>query len=113
MMDDKEIFMNLLEFYNNRVKQYNKEIYRMNELVEKLRHRAFALLVLSYEYKKEIENIDKYNMILCKLCYEEISDCILDPCKHCVCCNKCLKKLVTRNCPICRQPITKYFKFYF
>jgi hypothetical protein len=106
-------FAKMLEFYNKRVRQYNIEIFMMEEMVKKLRARALALLMLMNEYRKETVNIEKYNMIICKLCCEEVSDCILEPCKHCVCCKECLHKLTDRICPVCREPIIEFFKLYF
>eukprot|EP01059_Diplonema_ambulator_P035642 TRINITY_DN8481_c0_g1_i2.p1 TRINITY_DN8481_c0_g1~~TRINITY_DN8481_c0_g1_i2.p1 ORF type:complete len:409 (+),score=132.68 TRINITY_DN8481_c0_g1_i2:67-1293(+) len=45
----------------------------------------------------------------CIVCYENLKDCVLMPCKHMCVCAACLKDLVSmddkRACPMCREPI--------
>ena len=31
-------------------------------------------------------------MMECKLCRDDISNCVIDPCKHVVCCDNCVKR---------------------
>ena len=45
------------------------------------------------------------NFLMCKICYEEIIEIMLFPCRHAVTCSECTKRV--RSCPLCRQPILK------
>lgn len=47
---------------------------------------------------------------LCKVCFDSVSNTILLPCGHIVCCMDCSRQL--RECPICRQLITEAKLFY-
>jgi len=45
----------------------------------------------------------------CKICWDATIDCVLLECGHLVCCLSCSKKLkdCSKECPICRQYITR------
>ena len=46
----------------------------------------------------------------CKVCLDSRTDCLFLPCRHICCCVKCACAL--RNCPICREKLTKIIKVY-
>eukprot|EP01064_Diplonema_japonicum_P020666 TRINITY_DN30259_c0_g1_i1.p1 TRINITY_DN30259_c0_g1~~TRINITY_DN30259_c0_g1_i1.p1 ORF type:complete len:439 (+),score=92.27 TRINITY_DN30259_c0_g1_i1:53-1318(+) len=45
----------------------------------------------------------------CIVCYENVKDCLLLPCKHMCVCASCVKDLMLRDekkaCPMCREPV--------
>uniref|UniRef100_A0A6C0M2E4 RING-type domain-containing protein n=1 Tax=viral metagenome TaxID=1070528 RepID=A0A6C0M2E4_9ZZZZ len=46
----------------------------------------------------------------CAICYEEVVSTVFIPCRHCIACSKCSKKLDT--CPACRARIDDRMKVY-
>ena len=106
-------FGKLLEFYNRRVRFYNIEIYILTKQVKELEKELLAYLSLKDRYKKEISDIENFNNLMCKICMNELSDCIIKPCKHFVCCEECLKKLSDSKCPMCREEFEDYMKVYY
>lgn len=51
----------------------------------------------------------------CTVCLDRIRDTVLIPCGHICLCYSCAKELVdhgTKQCPICRSPITLYNRIY-
>lgn len=111
-MDD-QLFLNFLTFYNNRVRHYNREIQILMDIIKKLRTKILIHMELYEEYIKKIGNEMRLEKLLCKICLEELSDCIVVPCMHFCCCEKCIDKLETNNCPICRQDFTNFYKIYY
>jgi hypothetical protein len=51
------------------------------------------------------------NVLLCIVCVENPRDCIIQPCKHVVCCRQCCAKIMF--CPICRTRIVRSEHVYF
>jgi hypothetical protein len=59
--------------------------------------------------KPETKNGRK-NSPLCPICFDNILDVILFPCRH-VTCKRCLTQM--KNCPMCQKNFTKYVYIYF
>tara|TARA_Y100000992_G_C20885110_1_gene313640 strand:+ start:86 stop:439 length:354 start_codon:yes stop_codon:yes gene_type:complete len=108
-----EEFEKLLDFYNKRVRFYNTEIFILTKQVKDLEKELLAYLSLRERYKKEISDFEILNNLMCKICMENISDCIINPCKHFVCCEKCMNKLEDNKCPMCREIFEDYMKVYY
>jgi hypothetical protein len=111
-MDD-QLFMNFLTFYNNRVRFYNKEIDILTNILKTLKTKILIYMKLYDEYIKKIDNEIKIEKIMCKLCLDNLSECIIIPCKHFCCCYNCINQLETNNCPMCREPFEEYYKIYY
>ena len=47
---------------------------------------------------------------LCKVCMENLIECVFVECGHMICCMTCSKSL--KQCPLCRNVILKAIKFY-
>jgi hypothetical protein len=47
---------------------------------------------------------------LCKICMENLIECVFAECGHMICCISCSKNL--KQCPFCRNDIVKAIKFY-
>jgi hypothetical protein len=103
----------LLKFFNNRVRYYNIEIHLLTHQVLKLKKDIYAYYDILEEYKKDVEKQIKVDVLECKLCRDELSNCIFEPCKHMICCHKCFKKLEDGKCPMCRTEYTECYKIYF
>lgn len=54
---------------------------------------------------------DDHNKVICKICYDNEVNTILEPCHHVAMCEKCVVLIL--NCPICRTPILKQHEIYF
>lgn len=106
-------FAKLLSFYNKRVRFYNTELFILTNQVKALEKKLLIYLLLKDKYTKELDNFEKFESLLCNMCCEEISDCIIHPCRHLVSCESCLKKLTTNVCPMCREEFETYHKIYF
>ena len=73
-------------------------------------HECYEILE---DYHKDIDKYSKIEMMECKLCRDDISNCVIEPCKHVVCCDNCVKKIEDGKCPVCRVEYTRYYKIYF
>jgi len=51
----------------------------------------------------------------CTVCYEKPSTVLLDPCRHCIFCDECIKDYLKTNdkCPLCRGVIEKGFIIFY
>jgi len=58
------------------------------------------LFSLDYEEEEKI----------CKVCMDEVIDCVLLECGHMVTCMICSKKIT--ECPICRQHVARIVKVF-
>lgn len=105
-------FAKLLEFYNKRVRFYNIELFILTNQVKELEKKLLAYLLLKDKYTKELNNLEKFESLLCNMCCDEISDCIIHPCRHLVCCETCINKLSSNVCPMCREPFETYYKIF-
>lgn len=110
---EQDIFLQFLTFYNNRVRYYNSEIGILTDIIKKLREKILVYMELYEDYIKKIDNEIRIEKIKCKLCLDNLSNCIIMPCKHFCCCVECIDKLETNNCPICREPFQEYYKIYY
>ena len=54
-------------------------------------------------------DIDKYDCVVCKICYDKSVDTLLLPCKHTTC-NICCKSL--KECHVCKASIAKTCNIY-
>lgn len=106
-------FVKLLEFYNRRVRFYNTEIFILTKQVKELEKELLAYLSLKERYKKELKDLETVHQLMCKICMTELSDCIIRPCKHFVCCENCISQLQDNKCPMCRQDFVDYLKVYY
>ena len=123
MIDSVTTLKIFLDYYNLRCKFYNKEIERYNKLIElyqiriKLCNHILSDLVMSITSKeKQLEklsnNVKFIERIKCKICYENISNCIFEPCLHMCCCYECIKQLENDSCPICRKSYENILKIF-
>lgn len=46
--------------------------------------------------------------ILCKICYEKISEILILPCGHLTCCFGCFKESRSSKCFVCREKILSH-----
>lgn len=60
------------------------------------------ILNKTLEYEKE-----KYK---CNVCFQNLKDCIIEPCRHFTGCMSCCSQL--NKCPICRTEITSYITIF-
>lgn len=95
-------YYKLTKLYKEQIKEYQKLIIELNLECKKLK-------IVIDNYKENINNIDKY---LCKVCYNNYSDCIIIPCMHFICCEECINKLESNKCPMCREDFKKYLKLF-
>ena len=52
------------------------------------------------------ENLEQSLKVdLCKICMDQVIDCVLLECGHMVACKKCSKQLA--ECPICRKYVSR------
>lgn len=54
---------------------------------------------------KAAENNDSTNTDVCKICMEQVIDCVLLECGHMVACTSCSKRL--HQCPVCRSLVSR------
>ncbi len=112
-----------LDYYNRRSRFYNDEIRRYQKLIElyETRLKIFDHFLIhctrEIEGKKLIiqkldDKINNIELLTCKICMENISQCIIRPCLHFCCCLDCMLKLVERKCPICRIPFNDFYKIF-
>jgi len=76
--------------------------YRQNWVKER---DAVALL-----QQKNLQLKNKLDSFICCICYEGGSNVILFPCGHAQFCHLCTRRL--RQCPICREPITRHVTYH-
>ena len=96
-------YKNLIELYETRIKFYNTAITQSTGLI---RNKQNILRKLNTK-------IDKIEFLTCKICMENVSDCIIRPCLHFCCCLECMNKLIDPKCPMCRIPFDDYFRIYY
>lgn len=117
MLDEANNMINrfkfLLKFFNDRVRHYNIEIYNMTNKIIKLKKDIITYYDILDEYKKDVSKQTKIDILECKICRDELSNCVIEPCKHLVCCYECFKKIEDGKCPICRSDYTTCFKIYY
>jgi hypothetical protein len=101
------------KFFNKRIKHYNMEILILTSKVLKLKKDILAYNEILEEYKKDVEKQVQVDILECKLCRDDLSNCIIEPCKHIVCCYDCFKKIEDGRCPMCRVEYTECYKIYF
>jgi hypothetical protein len=113
-----------LDIFTEKLRQYNHEITQLcikNEL-ELSRLKLLKRLYNFYDdrlLKKKEENIlfdlqtRKIDKRICKICLENTSQCIIQPCLHFCCCEECIEKMANNVCPICRAPFEEYLKIFF
>ena len=106
-------FQTVLKFLNSRVRYYNIEIHLLTHQILHLKKDIYTYYEILDDYKKDLEHQVKVDVITCKVCYEKISDCIFEPCKHMVCCDECSNKIMDNKCPMCRTNIESKLKIYF
>ena len=103
----------LLKFFNSRVRFYNIEIHLLTHQILKLKKDIYIYYDILDEYKKDLDKQLKVDVLMCKICYTELSNCILEPCRHLVCCYDCVEKLQDNKCPMCRTEIENQYKIFF
>tara|TARA_Y100000592_G_C5365920_1_gene266038 strand:+ start:189 stop:602 length:414 start_codon:yes stop_codon:yes gene_type:complete len=103
----------IFKFFNKRIHHYNIEIQILTSKIINLKKEMYSQYDILQEYKKEVDRQTKIDMLECKLCRDNISDCIVEPCKHMVCCYDCIGKMEEKKCPVCRVEYTECFKIYF
>ena len=117
MLDEANHIVNrfkfLLKYFNDRVRYYNMEIYAMTNEIINLKKDIITYYDILEEYKKDVSKQTRLDILECKICRDELSNCVFEPCKHLVCCYKCFEKIEDGKCPICRTSFTTCFKIYF
>lgn len=103
----------IFKFFNKRIHHYNLEIQILTSKIIKLRREMHECYEILEDYHKDIDKYSKIEMMECKLCRDDISNCVIEPCKHVVCCDNCVKKIEDGKCPVCRVEYTRYYKIYF
>lgn len=108
---------------NEKLDRYNMEVYKYLKLIDlyKRQIKVYEQLSIDFKteahkqkvilenYKKNVENIDKY---ICKICFENYCDCIVMPCMHFVCCTSCIQQITDNKCPMCRNAFVEYLKIF-
>ena len=66
---------------------------------------------------EELQNLKRdfrevSDKLLCIICQEKDREVVNLPCKHLCMCLSCAYKTKKSKCPVCRQPIKGYLKFY-
>ncbi len=103
----------IMKFYNSRVQYYNTEINILKKQILLLQKKILIYYEMLDNYREEIDNHDKINMLNCKICLNKLSNIIIKPCNHIVCCDSCISNLETETCPVCRTPFTSYYKIFY
>ena len=100
--DEIKRYKNLIELYETRIKFYNIAIIQNTGLIENKQN-------ILQKLNDKINNIE---LLTCKICMENISQCIIRPCLHFCCCLDCMIKLKERKCPICRIPFNDFYRIF-
>jgi uncharacterized membrane protein len=53
------------------------------------------------------------NKIVCSICMDSSITILLEPCNHICMCQLCYNTLITKECPICKTPISSTRRIYF
>tara|TARA_B100000131_G_C17943305_1_gene543282 strand:- start:128 stop:511 length:384 start_codon:yes stop_codon:yes gene_type:complete len=112
-----------LDIFNEKLRFYESEISRILIQIQLENSKLKLLKKISNFYnekllKKKEEYINfniqlkKIDKLICKICLENTSDCIIEPCMHYCCCIECIEKITNNKCPICRNNFTKYLKIF-
>tara|TARA_Y100000591_G_C21487901_1_gene523689 strand:- start:267 stop:653 length:387 start_codon:yes stop_codon:yes gene_type:complete len=127
MQDEEEHFFNdlliFLDLFNKKIRFYNLEIYRLQKEIEAQKTRLRLYTRINKRTVTNIENnnillteqseqISKINKLICKICYENTCQIILEPCLHFCCCYDCLSRISDNKCPICRSTFTTFLKTF-
>jgi hypothetical protein len=113
-----------LDFFNDKLRFYQNQITTIliKKEVEESKLRLLKRLNTYYNNKindKQEQNklhdlqVKKIEKLICKICLENTSQCIIEPCMHYCCCMDCINKMTNNICPICRTPFTNYLKIFF
>ena len=118
--NDIILFLNILD---NKIKSYNCEI---NKLLKKINIQQ-SKLKLYFRINNNIKNNIKNNTkilekqelellkiknLTCNICFENISQIILQPCLHFCCCENCFENILDNKCPICRSEFFNHLKVF-
>lgn len=113
MKQSMEKLLLIMNFYNTRTKYYHKEINILKEQILLLKKKILIYYEMLDSYREEADNYEKINMLNCKICLNKLSNTIIKPCNHIVCCESCLSNLESDICPVCRTPFTSYYKIFY
>ena len=113
MRESMDKIILIMDFYNTRVKYYNTEITLLKEQISLLQKKILIYYEIIDSYQTKTDNYDKINMLNCKICLNKLSNIIIKPCNHIVCCDSCLSHLESNTCPMCRTPFTSYYKIFY
>ena len=87
--------------------------FDVNKKVKKLKEIIFFLKNISNKYNlKEVYDSDEESddEFLCPICFENIPEIHLSPCRHMFCMN-CIQKFRNNICPICRINLKGVLEF--
>ena len=103
----------IFKFFEKRIKHYNIEIQILTSKILNLRKNISYYNNIIEEYRNDIERQQKVDSLECKLCKDSLSNCVMEPCKHLVCCYECFEKLEEKKCPVCRVEFTNCLRIYY
>jgi len=126
MQDQDDHFVEIktfLDYFNEKLRFYQTEISSVLIQIQLENSKLKLLKKLCNFYsekldKKKEDNINYYiqvkkiDKLICKICLQNTSNCIIEPCMHFCCCIECIDKLTNNKCPICRKDFTNYLKIF-
>lgn len=86
---------------DKQIKQLKKKEKKLQDALRVVRDENYNLN-RKLDYEKE-----KYR---CNVCFQNLKDCIIEPCRHFAGCVSCCSQLNT--CPICRTEIKSYITLF-
>lgn len=126
MEDEDNYFTEIktfLDYFSEKLRFYQNEISRIliKKEIEESRLKLLKRLNIFYSkrlFEKKEKNmlhdnqVKKIDKLICKICLENTSECIIEPCMHYCCCLECINKMENNNCPICRTSFDNYIRIF-
>ena len=87
----------------------------------KLFRKLWDLISKMYRKKTEnsnfqLRNLEKFRLcepMKCVICYQQVRNIILTPCKHLAICHLCLKNIkISKQCPICKDRFHSFIELF-
>tara|TARA_Y100000591_G_scaffold185133_1_gene159785 strand:+ start:524 stop:937 length:414 start_codon:yes stop_codon:yes gene_type:complete len=103
----------IFKFFNKRIRHYNMQIQILTRKTINLKKEMYSYYDIIQEYKRDVDRQARMDTMECKICRDEISNCIIEPCKHMVCCYDCFQKIEDGKCPMCRVEYTNCYRIYY
>ena len=107
--ENEKIPLEVLQYLEN-VEQENQT---QRKTLESLKKPMVYMEKLMQNYEKlQVKNKELEDARLCKVCMEDEICFVFIPCGHICTCENCAVNGDLKNCPICREKITKRMKTF-